>query len=51
MPDHLVFNSSFQNAAGALRASGAFPMLPALLRGVIFLSALAMPFVAALLAG
>lgn len=51
MPDRLVCNSGFKPAADAFRASGAFPMLPALLRGVIFILALATPFVAALLAG
>ena len=54
MADRLVSNS------GSLRGvplpdrerSGAIePMLPALLRGVIFLSVLAAPFVAALFAG
>ncbi|MBR0715445.1 hypothetical protein [Bradyrhizobium liaoningense] len=51
MRDRLVSNSSFHDAAGAFCARGAFPMLPALLRGVIFILALATPFVAALLAG
>lgn len=51
MPDRQVCNSSFQNSAGAFCAHDAFPMLPALLRGVIFILALASPFVAALLAG
>lgn len=52
MADRLVRNSSslhavrFPDRAGVIQ-----PMLPALLRGVIFMSVLAAPFVAALLAG
>lgn len=49
----------FVHTSSSLRAAQAFdwgrgatePMLPALLRGVIFISVLAAPFVAALLAG
>ncbi|MCK1395897.1 hypothetical protein [Bradyrhizobium sp. 1] len=53
MADRLVRNSSSLHALQVpARARGAIePMLPALLRGVIFISVLAAPFVAALLAG
>ncbi|MBR0840364.1 hypothetical protein JQ607_09175 [Bradyrhizobium liaoningense] len=52
--NRLVWNSSSIHAArdhlGPGRGCAAQPMLPALLRGVIFLITLASPFVAALLA-
>lgn len=52
MADRLVRNSSSVRAVPSHRDHGALePMLPALLRGVIFISVLAAPFVAALLAG
>jgi hypothetical protein len=54
MADRLVRNSSSLRAVPALDRDRGFvlePMLPALLRGVIFISVLATPFVAALLAG
>jgi hypothetical protein len=53
MADRLVRNSSSMPAVPAPdRDCGVIePMLPALLRGVIFISVLAAPFVAALLAG
>ncbi|MCP3470061.1 hypothetical protein NLM33_06935 [Bradyrhizobium sp. CCGUVB1N3] len=52
MPDRLVCNSSMISAhLGRRRAGAVEPMLPALVRGVIFISTLAVPFVAALLAG
>ncbi|WP_271568391.1 hypothetical protein [Bradyrhizobium sp. CCBAU 11386] len=53
MADRLVRNSISLRAMPAPdRGRGAIePMLPALLRGVVFISVLAAPFVAALLAG
>lgn len=53
MADRLVRISSSPHAVQASdRGHGALePMLPALLRGVVFMSVLAAPFVAALLAG
>ncbi|SEO07069.1 hypothetical protein [Bradyrhizobium sp. OK095] len=53
MADRLVRNSvSLRALPGPDRGRGAIePILPALLRGVIFISVLAAPFVAALLAG
>ena len=52
MPDRLVCNSSTISAHLGRRSFGAVePMLPALLRGVIFISTLAVPFAAAFLAG
>ncbi|MGT2436321.1 hypothetical protein ACU4GH_10975 [Bradyrhizobium betae] len=53
MADRLVRNSSSLRAVPAPdRGHGTIePILPALLRGVIFMSVLAAPFVAALLAG
>jgi len=53
MADRVVRNSISLRAVPAPdQGSGATePMLPALLRGVIFISVLAAPFVAALLAG
>lgn len=53
MADRLVRNSVALRALSVPgRGHGAIaPMLPALLRGVIFISVLAAPFVAALLAG
>jgi len=53
MADRLVRNSSSLHALPAPdRGRGAIePMLPALLRGIIFIAVLAAPFVAALLAG
>ncbi|MET4175586.1 hypothetical protein AB7Z32_24365 [Bradyrhizobium sp. 482_C4_N1_1] len=53
MADRLVRNSNSLRAVPAPDwGRGAIePMLPALLRGVIFISVLAAPFVAALLAG
>ncbi|MDX3972080.1 MAG: hypothetical protein QHD01_36535 [Bradyrhizobium sp.] len=53
MADRLVRISSTPRAVQASDwGRGAIePMLPALLRGVIFISVLAAPFVAALLAG
>lgn len=53
MADRLVRISSSLHALPASdRGRGAIePMLPALLRGVIFISVLAAPFVAALVAG
>jgi hypothetical protein len=53
MTDRLVRNSSSLHALQVPdRGRGTIePMLPALLRGVIFISVLAAPFVAALLAG
>ncbi|AHY50872.1 hypothetical protein BJS_09034 [Bradyrhizobium japonicum SEMIA 5079] len=53
MADRLVRNSNSLRAVPATDwGHGAIePMLPALLRGVIFISVLAAPFVAALLAG
>lgn len=53
MADRLVRISSSLHAVPVPdRGRGAIePMLPALLRGVIFISVLAAPFVAALLAG
>lgn len=54
MADRLVRNSSSLHAVPiALQGHGLTiePILPALLRGVIFISVLAAPFVAALLAG
>ena len=53
MADRLVRISSSQRAVPAPHwGHGALePMLPALLRGVIFISVLAAPFVAAILAG
>ena len=54
MPDRLVRNSSSQQAVpcpGRSRAAVIEPILPALLRGVIFVSVLSAPFIAALLAG
>ena len=53
MADRLVRNSSALRAVpDPGRWHGAIePILPALLRGVIFLSVLAAPFVAALFAG
>jgi hypothetical protein len=53
MADRLVRNSSSLRALPVLdRGHGAIePMLPALLRGIVFISVLAAPFVAALLAG
>ncbi|GLR88251.1 hypothetical protein [Bradyrhizobium iriomotense] len=50
MPDRLVCNSNMISAHLG-RPGAVEPMLPALLRGVIFISTLAVPFVAALLAG
>ena len=54
MPDRLSCNSSSIRAAGdrlgPSRTGAVQPMLPALLRGVVFIAALATPFVAALLA-
>ncbi|MGV7215807.1 hypothetical protein [Bradyrhizobium sp. UFLA05-112] len=52
MPDRPVCNSSKISAPfGRHRPGAVEPMLPALVRGVIFISTLAVPFVAALLAG
>ena len=51
MADRLVRNSSSMPAVPALDRGVIEPMLPAMLRGVIFISVLAAPFVAALLAG
>lgn len=54
MADRLVRNSSSLRAVSfpeRSRTAAFEPMLPALLRGVIFISVLAAPFVAALLAG
>ncbi|MDH2348023.1 hypothetical protein QCM77_25125 [Bradyrhizobium sp. SSUT18] len=54
MADCLVRNSSSLRAAPILAHGHGItiePILPALLRGVIFISVLAAPFVAALLAG
>jgi hypothetical protein len=54
MADHLVRESSSLRSVPALHRSCSNvlePMLPALLRGVIFISILATPFVAALFAG
>lgn len=52
MADRLVRNSSSLHAVRFPAQAGVIePMLPALLRGVIFMSVLAAPFVAALLAG
>lgn len=54
MADRLVRNSSSPRVdlfPGNNRKTTIEPILPALLRGVIFLSVLAAPFVAALLAG
>jgi hypothetical protein len=54
MADRLVRNSSSLHAVpipARGRSIAVGPMLPALLRGVIFISVLAAPFVAALLAG
>ena len=53
MADRVVRISSSPRAVPALgREHGATePILPALLRGVIFISVLSAPFVAALLAG
>ncbi|MBR0701051.1 hypothetical protein JQ599_14180 [Bradyrhizobium diazoefficiens] len=53
MADRLVRISSSPRAVPASgRERGAIdPMLPGLLRGVIFISVLAAPFVAAILAG
>lgn len=53
MVDRLVRNSISLSAVPAPeRGYGAIePMLPALLRGVVFIAVLAAPFVAALLAG
>ncbi|MGY8678713.1 hypothetical protein Q2941_13060 [Bradyrhizobium sp. UFLA05-153] len=51
MPDRLVCNSSMISAHLGRRRPDAVEMLPALLRGAIFISTLAVPFVAALLAG
>ena len=54
MADRLVRISSSPRAGPSPdrgRAGAIEPMLPALLRGVIFISVLAAPFVAALLAG
>lgn len=53
MADHLVRISSSPRAVPAAdrRNDAIEPMLPALLRGVIFISVLAAPFVTALLAG
>jgi hypothetical protein len=55
MPDRPIRKSSSNRIAGNQlrpRAGGAVePMLPPLLRGVIFIVALAVPFVAALMAG
>jgi hypothetical protein len=54
MADRLVRNSNSLRAVpfpDRIRAGAIEPMLPALLRGVIFISVLAAPFVAALLAG
>lgn len=54
MADRLVRNSSSLRAVPfpeRSRAGAIEPMLPALLRGVIFISVVAAPFVAALLAG
>ncbi|WP_198024750.1 hypothetical protein [Bradyrhizobium sp. Cp5.3] len=52
--DRMVRNSSSLRALpfpDRNRGNALEPILPALLRGVIFISALAAPFVAALLAG
>lgn len=54
MADRLVRNFSSLRALPSpdgSRAGAIEPMLPAILRGVIFISVLAAPFVAALLAG
>lgn len=54
MADRLVRNSSSLHAVrfpNRSQAGAIEPILPALLRGVIFISVLAAPFVAALLAG
>ena len=53
MADRLVRNSISLRAVPALdREFGAIePMLPALLRGVIFIAVLTAPFIAALIAG
>ncbi|WP_164988271.1 hypothetical protein [Bradyrhizobium betae] len=53
MADRLVRNSSSLHALSAPDPGRGTiePMLPALLRGIIFISVLAAPFVAALLAG
>ncbi|MDN3273521.1 hypothetical protein QWJ07_04640 [Frankia sp. RB7] len=54
MADRLVRNSNSLRAVpfpDQSRADTIAPMLPALLRGVIFISVLAAPFLAALLAG
>ncbi|MBR0687206.1 hypothetical protein JQ612_00455 [Bradyrhizobium manausense] len=54
MADRLVRISSSPRAVpfpDRSRATTIEPMLPALLRGVIFISVLSAPFVAALLAG
>jgi len=52
MADRLVRNSSSLHAVpDRPHAAAIEPILPALLRGVIFISLLAAPFVAALLAG
>jgi hypothetical protein len=53
MADRLVRNSSSQRVVPAppWGHGATMPMLPALLRGVIFISVLSAPFVAALLAG
>ena len=54
MADRLVRNSSSLRALPSPMRSHAVaiePILPALLRGVIFVSVLAAPFIAALLAG
>lgn len=54
MADRLVRNSSSLRAVpfpDRSRTAAIEPVLPALLRGVIFISVLAAPFIAALLAG
>ncbi|EJN08440.1 hypothetical protein PMI42_07233 [Bradyrhizobium sp. YR681] len=53
MADRLARITSAPRAAPMLedRRSAIEPILPALLRGVVFISVLAAPFVAALLAG
>ncbi|MGX4772109.1 hypothetical protein [Bradyrhizobium guangdongense] len=53
MADRLVRISTSPRAVAIPRweHGGTMPMLPALLRGVIFIAVLAAPFVAALIAG
>ena len=54
MADRLVRNSNSLRSVpfpDRIRAGAIEPMLPALLRSVIFISVLSAPFIAALLAG